>query len=148
MGPGALLVVICCLTAAALVAQRLAERRRRRMLRRLASEWDMNFNAGDQLRLAARVAHYFPVPGAASVAVSDVIYGIDGDFYRYIFTTGYSVGVLGTKRRLLRVAMFAEPRDRQHAPPPALVVLAPPELPLMEQYRKIWKGSGERRPSA
>ncbi len=137
MSPGGLLCLTFGLTCGATIAQRVVEHNRRKALRRLAAAWRMNFNAGDQLRLAARVAHYLPIPGAANVTVGDVIYGIDGDFYRYIFTAEYTVGVLGTKRRCMRVAAFAEPRDRNRPQPPDQVMLAPLELPLIEQYQRL-----------
>jgi hypothetical protein len=135
MSPAGLVSLTVGLTGGAAIAQRIIERKRRRRLRQLASEWRMNFNAGDQLRLAARVAHCFPIPGAANVTVGDVIYGIDGDVYRYIFTAEYTLGVLRTKRRHVRVACFAEPRDRNSPRPPEAVVLAPLQLSLLEQYR-------------
>lgn len=135
MSPGGLVCLTFGVSCGAAIAQRVVERRRRRVLRQLASEWRMNFNAGDQLRLAARIAHYLPIPGAANVTVGDVIYGIDGDVYRYVFTAEYTVGVLRTKRRHMRVAAFAEPRDRNRPQPPDPVSLASPELPLIDQYR-------------
>jgi hypothetical protein len=137
MSPTGFLSFLLGLTAGAVLIQQFIARRRRRVLRKLASQWRMNFNPGDQLRLAARVAHYLPIPGAASVMVGDVIYGIEGDSYRYIFTVGYTLGVLRTKRRMVRVAAFAEPRDHrhQHSPPP--VALAPANLPILEQYRSF-----------
>lgn len=137
MSPGGLLNLVLGLTVTAALIQYVVTRRRRRVLRKLASAWRMNFNPGDQLRLAARVAHHLPIPGAASVTVGDVIYGIDGDFYRYVFTAGYTLGILRAKRRVVRVAAFAEPRDRHRPQPPDPVVLAPADLPIVQQYQSF-----------
>jgi hypothetical protein len=137
MSPAGLVSLTSGLTCGAAIAQRIIQRRRHRKLRALASQWRMNFNAGDQLRLASRVSHYFPIPGAANVTVGDVIYGIDGEFYRYVFTAEYTLGILRTKRRHVRVACFAEFRDRTSPRPPEPVRLAAEQLPLLEQYRSF-----------
>jgi hypothetical protein len=137
MTPGELLTLTIAITCGAVIAQRWLDRRRRRALRALAVSWGMNFNPGDQLRLAARVAQYLPICGAANVTVGDVIYGIDGEFYRYIFTAEYTLGVLRTKKRHLRVASFAEPRDRKHAGEPEPVRLGTESLSILEQYGEL-----------
>jgi hypothetical protein len=137
MNPGVLLSVTAVLTCGAAITQRWADRRRRRILRALAVSWGMNFNPGDQLRLAARVAQYLPICGAASVSVGNVIYGIDGEFYRYIFTAEYTLGVLRTKKRHLRAASFAEPRDRRHAGEPEPVRLGTESRSIFEQYGEL-----------
>jgi hypothetical protein len=134
MDPGTLLGLCVAVTCGAALSQRWADWRRRKKLRALAVSWQMNFNPGDQLRLAARVAQYLPICGAANVSVGDVIYGIDGDFYRYIFTTEYTLGVLATKKRHLRVASFAEPRDRRHCGEAESVQLGTESLPIFVQY--------------
>jgi hypothetical protein len=137
MSPAGLVSLTSGLTCGAVIAQRIIELRRRRKLSALASQWRMNFNAGDQLRLASRVAQRFPIPGAANVSVRDVVYGIDGEFYRYVFTAEYTLGILQTKRRHVRVACFAEPRHRDTPRPPETVLLAAARLPLLEQYQSF-----------
>jgi hypothetical protein len=137
MSPAGLVSLTAGLTCGAAIVQRIIERRRHRRLRHLASQWRMNFNAGDQLRLASRVSHFLPIPGAANVTVGDVIYGIDGEFYRYVFTAEYTLGILQTKRRHVRVACFAEPRERGGPRPTEQLLLAAPQLPLLEQYRSF-----------
>jgi hypothetical protein len=57
-----------------------------------------------------------------------------GIFYRYIFTAEYTLGVLRTKKRYLRVASFAEPRDRRHAGEAEPVRLGTESLSIFEQY--------------
>jgi hypothetical protein len=146
IGPGVLLSLTMLLTGGAAVVQQLADGRRRRALRALATSWRMNFNAGDQLRLAARVAHYIPICGAANVTVGDVIYGIDGEYYRYIFTAEYTLGVLRTKKRYLRVASFAEPRDRRHSGEPEPVRLGTESLTILEQYAELSPPARTRQP--
>jgi hypothetical protein len=124
-------------TAVAGILEMMARRRRKRHLRRLAGRWRMTFSSRDRLRIRAKVADRLPIPGAADVHVADVIYGSEGGKYRYIFTAEYTVGVVRTKRRQVRVAAFSEARDRQgtHAPDP--VVLAPEGLSIVEQYQKL-----------
>src|SRR5688500_11160818 len=95
----------------------------------------MNYSPADQLRVAARVARYFPVPGAADLHVSDVIYGTEKDRHRYVFTAEFTTGLVRARRRLARVAAFSEPRDRTE--PPGPVVLAPEGGSLLDQYRHL-----------
>ncbi len=137
MTPGGILSLALCLTGAATFVDRAQRRRRRIALRRLATEWRMNYSPFDPLRLTARVAHHFPIPGAANLKVSDVIYGIEGNRYRYIFTAEYTVGVVRTKHRLVRAATFCEPRDFRHGQPMGPLFLAAAELPLIEQYQQL-----------
>src|SRR5688500_15904276 len=100
-------------TAVAVLVEFISDRLRRRTLRRLAGEWAMTYSHSDTLRLAPKVARQFPIPGAANLRVSDVIYGIEHDRYRYVFRAQFTTGTVRTRRRLTRVATFAEPRDRQ-----------------------------------
>ena len=110
MTSGGLVSLALCVTAGAAIAEKLARDRRRRVLRRLATAWRMNYSPFDPLRLTPRVAQNFPIPGAAHLRVSDVIYGIQGDRYRYIFTAEFTLGVVRTKRLMVRAATFTEPR--------------------------------------
>ena|SRR5687767_5369266 len=145
MAPFEMLSLAGGLTAAAYAAELIARRRWRRALRRLAVEWKMNFGRADTLRLTEKVARHFPIPGAARLYITNVIYGADRsdpDRYRYVFTAEFTVGVVRTKRRLLRVASFTEPKARDrashraaHAPAP--VTLAPGNLRLLEQCRHL-----------
>jgi hypothetical protein len=146
-----MLALTCGFTAAAYAVELLARRRWRRSLRRLASEWKMNFGRADTLRLTEKVARHFPVPGAAHLHLTNVIYGADRsdpDRYRYIFTAEFTLGVVRTKRRLVRVGSFAEPKARDraagrahHATAP--VVLAPGNLSLLAQYRHLAPAASE-----
>jgi hypothetical protein len=126
-------------TAVAVAAESLSARRRRRALRRLAADWRMTYSRFDSLRLTPKVARAFPIPGAANLLVSDVIYGIEHERYRYVFRAEFTVGTTRTKKRLARVATFSEPRDRerQRAQGAATVVLAPDEGTLVDQYRHL-----------
>ena len=145
MSPFQMLALACGITAAAYAVELIARRRWRRSLRRLASEWHMNFGRADTLRLTEKVARHFPVPGAARLHLTNVIYGADKsdpDRYRYVFTAEFTLGVVRTKRRLVRVGSFAEPKARDraagrahHATAP--VVLAPGNLSLLQQYRHL-----------
>jgi hypothetical protein len=141
MTPLGLLAAVLGVTAVSYTVQVRLRRRSGRGLRRLAAEWGMNFSRTDLLRLTAKVARHFPVPGAANLRVSNVIYGTDKDRHHYVFTAEYTAGVIRAKRRLARAGAFSEPRDREHGAPPAAVLLAPAGLPLLEQYRRLGPGT-------
>jgi hypothetical protein len=124
-------------TAVAVAAESIAARRRRRALRKLAADWRMTYARFDSLRLTPKVARSFPIPGAANLLVTDVIYGIEQERYRYVFRAEFTVGTVRRKKRLARVATFSEPRDRQRPQGSAPVVLAPDEGGLIDQYRHL-----------
>ncbi|CAA9414024.1 MAG: hypothetical protein AVDCRST_MAG64-2498 [uncultured Phycisphaerae bacterium] len=136
MSPGLLLSVLLGVTLAALLADGLRRGRRRDAVRRLAAGRRMNFGRTDTLQLTPRVARHFPAPGAAALRVCDVVYGADGDAYRYVFTAEYTLGVTGAKRRHTRVAAFTEPRDRRRGGRSELV-LGEEGTPLLEQYAAL-----------
>jgi hypothetical protein len=136
MTPGLLLLTCVLLTALAAAADVAAHRRRSRALRALASQWRMNYHPADQLRLTPKVLPRFPVPGAANVHVMDLIYGSDRDRYRYVFSVEFTLGVVGPKRRVVRVASLSEPRERG-ATGPVSLTLAPAKGTLLDQYRAL-----------
>jgi hypothetical protein len=121
----------------ALVIDHASRLRRRNELRELARRWQMHYSERDQLRLAARVAEQFPIPGVANLRISDIIYGRQNDVYRYIFTAQYTTGIVRTKHRPIRVASFVEPRDSLQPRCVVSIELAPADRPLMEQYRSL-----------
>lgn len=137
MTPLDVLAFAVCATAVAVAAESMAARRRRKALRRLAAEWRMTYSRFDSLRLTPKVARSFPIPGAANLRVTDVIYGIDHERYRYVFRAEFTTGTIRNKKRTARVATFSEPRDRRRAGPPATVALAPEGATLVEQYRHL-----------
>jgi hypothetical protein len=136
MSPAGLLGLSVSITGVAWLVERAGRRRRRQSLRQLAAEWGMKYNPLDQLRLTASVARNFPIVGAARISVADLVYGSDEASYRYIFTCHFTTGVLHRKRRMARAATFAEPRHRTQSTAPR-IVLAPSNLPLIEQYRRL-----------
>jgi hypothetical protein len=137
MTPAALFCLSLLVTVLAAVGDILLRRRRCKRLQRLAAEWEMNYSPRDQFRLTPRVARNFPVPGAARIRVVDLIYGIECDLYRYVFTAEYTTGIVSGKRRILRAGSFCEPRDRGGEANQSTITLAPAHLPLIEQYRKL-----------
>lgn len=137
MTPAHVFLAIVALTAVAYAVDRSMRRRASKAVRRLAAAWRMNFGRVDSLRLTPRVARALPVPGAANLLVWDVVYGIEGDRYRYYFTAGYTVGTVRAKRRVVRVGTFSEPRDRDKGDPASPVVLAPSTLKVIEQYEHL-----------
>lgn len=138
MSPVMFLVLTVAVTGVAAAAQAIHSSRRRAAMRALAAEHGLHYSPGDRFGLAARVAERFPVPGVAAVAVSQLIYGIRGERYRYVFLTEYTQGVVRTKKRLRRVVALSEPRN-QSQPICAELTLAPENLPLIEQYRVLCK---------
>ena len=138
MAPGEVFSFTVGATAVALVLEFVSRRRTRRVLRRLAGEWGMTYSRTDSLRLTPKVAGRFPIPGAANLRVTDVIYGIEHDRYRYVFLAEFTTGTVSAKRRQIRVATFSEPRDRQQRTRLAApVVLAPPSGKVVDQYRHL-----------
>jgi hypothetical protein len=120
----------------------LRDRQRRRALRALAAEWGLNYTPDDRFRLAPRVAPRLPTPGAAAVRVVDLLYGIEGARYRYLFVAEYTARTVGWRARRRTVVTFSEPRD----PPSGAasdqtieLLFAPDHLPLLEQYRHLRK---------
>lgn len=148
MTPLDVLAFTVCATAVAVAAESIAARRRREALRRLAAEWRMTYSRVDSLRLTPKIAASFPIPGAANLRVTDVIYGIDHERYRYVFRAEFTTGTVRTKKRLARVATFSEPRDRQRIQGAASVALAPDTGKLVEQYRHLAPAMTARAPKS
>ena|SRR5579859_1351825 len=137
--PGLFLSALVGVTVLAVVMEGVSRRRRGRNLRQLAASWGMTYSPTDRLRLLARIVERFPVAGAADLEVSDVIYGSEGDRYRYVFTVRYTVGVIWGKRSLQRVAAFSEARrGRAMLPGEAgAMTMADEQLSVVEQYQGL-----------
>lgn len=137
MTPAGLLSLAILLIAAAALSERVLARLHRARLRRMALGWHMRYSPNDRFRLTPRITRNFPVPGAAKIKVVDLIYGIESDLYRYVFTAEYTAGVVRGKRRVQRACSFSEPRERSGASGEPQITLAPAGLPLLEQYRRF-----------
>jgi hypothetical protein len=140
LSPGAVLVILVAMTCAAALVEKVSKSRRRSHLRELAVRWQMTYSPHDRLRVTPKITHHLPVPGAADLYVTDVIYGVQGGQYRYVFTVEYTIGVVRGKRRQVRVATFCESRNRDCNEPVGSVVFAPEDLSLVEQYEKLAPG--------
>ena len=101
----------------------------------------MHYTPGDRFRLSDRVAQRLGVPGAAGVRVRDVIYGSEGESYRYYFTAEYTVGVLRRQSDQRVVCTATEKKERGDGGAMGEVVTAPMELAIVEQYRRL-RGQG------
>ncbi len=134
MVPLTFLGSLICLTLLALLIERALRRRITRKMRKLAIEWRMHYSATDRFQITARVREDFPVPGASDIVISDLLYRQEAEVYRYFFTVEYTQGVIRTKRRVRRAATFCEPRDRAGPTDWSPLLLAPADLPLVEQY--------------
>jgi hypothetical protein len=111
----------------------------RKHLRALARKWNMHYSPGDRLRLARRAARHFPIPGAASIRVRNLIFRTEESRHQYLFTIDYTVGVIRGKVGRSSVAGFEEPVTRgsrtPHAPP--VLYLAPRNLSVPEAYEHV-----------
>jgi hypothetical protein len=136
MPPILFLATLLILSAVVLLWTNAARRPLRRELQRVARESHLAFSPGDRFHLASRVAAAFPVPGAAAVHIGELIYGSQGENYRYLFVVEYTVGILRNKRRLCRVAAFTEPKTAPSGPVPHLE-LAADSLPLAQQFEAL-----------
>ena len=137
MTPYQFLLLALAATAAAVAAQRVDRRRRRRNLTSLARQWNMHYSARDLFKLAEQVAPRLPAVGAGDVFVEDVIYGIEGEFHRYLFSVEYTLGLVHAKRRVVRAASFREPKQHRDPSRWSPLELADQALPLIEQYRTL-----------
>jgi hypothetical protein len=137
MSPSLFLLIAVFVTAAAAITNQILRGLHQKRLRKIAAEWEMNYSPTDQFRLKQRIARNFPVPGAARIRIADLIYGIENEEYRFVFTAEYTAGVISGKRRVLRAGSLSELRGRVGDLPVCKVTLAPANLPLLEQYRKL-----------
>ncbi len=134
MNPSIYLVLLLAITVGAGVRQYRVRRSLSRELRRLAGQWQMNYSHGDPLQLTHRIAVVFPVNGAAHVTITDLIYGLEQDNYRYYLATEFTVGLTRSKKRVRRVVTFTEPRTgtpRAFSP----MRVAPAEMSIVEQFQ-------------
>ncbi|QOV91822.1 hypothetical protein [Humisphaera borealis] len=141
MTPHLFLTALVAATLVVLIVNGVRSGRRRDAVRQLAGEWRMNFAALDTLQLSGRIAGRFPVPGVSALRVHNLIYGMDGENYRYYFTIDYTIGVTESSRRVSVVATYVEPRDRRRGGATALT-LGDDQLPPLDQYRAL---AAERR---
>jgi hypothetical protein len=130
------LAAVVVATAVAAAVATSARKARSHKLAKLAAEWSMKFAEDDRFVLGPRVAAALPVPGAADVLVRDLVYAQEPTAgYRYFFTVEYTTGVLRTKRRRVAAGTIVESPHVQHgAAHYTSVLLAPVEMPLIEQY--------------
>ena len=138
MNPAYYLLLLLTISAAAAMWQYRVRRHVASSLRSVALSWQMNYSPGDPLQLTPRIAATFPVPGAAHIAITDLIYGLDGDHYRYYLATEFTVGLTRSKKRIRRVITFTEPRsgdNRTFSP----MLVAPVELDTVEQFQELRK---------
>lgn len=145
--PSEFFVAMLTITVFAAIAQWAVRRRQMSRLRRLAADSRMHFSAADRFRLAPRIASLLPVPGAAGVRVLDLIYGVEQDRCRYIFTTNYTIGVLRTKTSVQRVVSYSEPRTSDGGAATSPLVMAPESLPIVEQYQHLLAACASRQKS-
>jgi hypothetical protein len=105
----------------------------------------MRFTPDDPFQLTPKVSAQLPMPGAADVAVRDLLYCQEpSGALRYLFTVEYTIGVLRTKRRRVSVGMLVEEGVRTVPIEPfSGVTLAPEDLPLEEQYQWLRQQGGE-----
>jgi len=139
MTPLSFLLLLAGISIAALAIQRWRDLLQQRTLDRLAHEWDLHYAPKDRFKLSGSVSQQLPEPGAADVLIKDVIYGNEGDAFRYFLTAEYTVGVVRAKRRRRQVCTFREtriPGGGEFSP----LVFAPQDRCLADQYRYLHSG--------
>jgi hypothetical protein len=139
MSPLLFLGLTLLITASAVTFDFLTRRRRRHELQALATELKMAYSPRDRFALADRVAEHFPIPGAAALRVIDLLYSSDASHYRYLFSAEFTLGVIRSKSRMIRAVTLREPKGRSDPAIWANMLLAPADLPLIEQYRHLAK---------
>ncbi len=137
MTPLIFLSLIILMTAAASLINTILRRRWRAQLLALAGEFQMAYSQHDRFNLSDRVAQHFPIPGAASLRVIDLLYASEASGYRYVFSAEYTGGVIRSKHRKLRAVTVFEPRGAAEPTMWSSLSLASAELPLLEQYRQL-----------
>jgi hypothetical protein len=143
--PSVFFISLLALTALIWILHRTMRHAHKKQLRSLASQWGMQYAQADLFNLSSRVAAEFPIVGVADLVIRDMIYATQGDRHRYVFTAEYTLGVIERHRREVRAVTFCDPREAggQCATP---LILAPEELPLIEQYKQLsksWQPHGE-----
>jgi hypothetical protein len=142
MTPLLFLGVVISVTALASLVNTILRRRWREQLLKLAGESKMAYSHHDRFNLSDRVAQHFPIPGVASLRVIDLLYASEAGGYRYVFSAEYTNGVIRSKHRKLRAATFYESPAVSDAVVWSTLTLAPAELPLFDQYKKLVEGAG------
>jgi hypothetical protein len=137
MSPIGFLIGAIALTAIAVIASSIARAVERKTLRQLAASWKMHYSPSDRFRLSDRMVQRFPLPGAANIRVTDVIYASEGDSYRYLVTAEYTAGVIHAKKRRRMVCMMREAKGSHGRPFDALTV-AKAHGTLAGQYRELF----------
>ena len=146
MTPHQFLLLTLGSTAAATAANLIHRRRRQRTMAELARDWRMHYSARDLFRLAEQVAPRLPAVGAADPFVADVIYGLEGEFHRYIFSVEYTLGLVHARQRVVRAASFREPKGRTEPFGTSPLELGDVATPLLEQYRTLYDAHAQPAP--
>jgi hypothetical protein len=141
MSPALYLIVLLGLLIAAITIDLIRWYSYSNKLRVCAHGWHMHFAHGDRLRIARRIVHQFPVPGAALIRVRDLIFRTDETRHVYLFTVDFTVGVIRGKVGRSRVAGFSEPvaRGHQAEPHPSALIVAPREMSGPAAYQYVMK---------
>lgn len=139
MTPAMALLGLLAITIVAVVVQIYRRRRKTNDLCRLAHAWEMHYSSSDRFKLSHRLPNPLPQPGAADIRVVDVLFATHHHRHLYLFTIEYSLGALTGVHRFSRAAAVAESvrRGPIHEPSPMQFILAPPHLPLIQQYQSL-----------
>jgi hypothetical protein len=139
ISPTMFVLSLLALTVGAYWLWRRLRHHQKLILRELATRWQMHYAAEDLFRLAGRLAHIFPVRDAADLRIAHVIYGVEGDCYRYYVTAEFTVGALYRRRRERRAVVLSEPREKDDPVwgDRVSVTLAPAGGTLLAQYEQL-----------
>jgi hypothetical protein len=140
ISPILFLSILIAATLAATATHLILRQIQMKRLRQLAARWQMHYTPGDRFKLSNRLAPRLGVPGAAMIRVQDVIYGREGESYRYYFTANYTTGVLKRKVDERAVCTLTELKDRDRASADLGPLQTATEgLTILEQYENLQK---------
>ncbi|HMO24867.1 MAG TPA: hypothetical protein PKB10_01225, partial [Tepidisphaeraceae bacterium] len=105
--PKWLLIALLAGCTGALAFALIRRTRRTTRLARLARATGWMFSPSDRFQLAERVAPLIPVPGAADVVVSDVLYRADPAGRSYIARVDFTVGTFSRRVRRTMVGRLS-----------------------------------------
>lgn len=128
--PRALLASVVGLGVLVSVIDSRRRSRRSKRLKRLAASWEMHYSQHDRVHLARRIADQPSLADASDLRVTDVVYGRQGDYHRYVFR----LELTREAARSVRIARFDEPRGRAPVQTGASLEFAAADRPLLAQY--------------
>ena len=105
----------------------------------MAAELKMHYAEEDRFQLTPRVREQLPPEMSADLVVKDVLYYLDGDRHRYLFTIECITGDPLSETRFQRAATFCETLGRNSEKGWSKLRLAQKQRCLFKQYLSLTK---------